>query len=99
MDSNRSRHNCVSYIVHSTFTLIFPLHIGVLLVSNQGYTVKNIFQTLSITLARHMQPSKVSSTTHNGNLSLARFFTFIFILTIGVTTPGLLWFAAVSLAP
>ncbi|KIY52694.1 hypothetical protein FISHEDRAFT_34600 [Fistulina hepatica ATCC 64428] len=82
------------YAVHSSFAIIFPLHLLYLTaVKNMSYA--HIKRGLSLAL----------STRIHGNSTVAQpfpyrqFLILILIMTFGITYPGLLWFAAVEFSP
>ena len=84
-----------SYLVHSAFTLMLPLHL-LYLTSILGYTRSALLKGLSIAMTEHLSsfgtPTDASSFPY---FSLAR---VVLLLFFGLTCPALLWFAAVSLA-
>ena len=82
-----------SYIAHSSFTLIFPLHLAYL-VCTTPYTSRYYIGLAMATLRSHF--SHPSSRTTS--LPVNRIITTILLLTIGMSLPGLLWYIAVSLA-
>ncbi|KAJ2921784.1 hypothetical protein H1R20_g15310, partial [Candolleomyces eurysporus] len=82
------------YLVHSTFSLIFPLHILYLTTTTQ-YSASSLLKGLSIAITHHLTP-RDAPRPHR--FPRAAFIKLVSLLTIGVTYPGLLWFAAVSLA-
>lgn len=83
-----------SYIVHSTFSLIFPLHLLYLKLTTP-YTVSTILKGLSIAITKHLTPNDAPHPRRFPRTSFAR---LVVLMTVGVTYPGLLWFAAISLA-
>lgn len=82
-----------SYIAHSTFTLIFPLHVAYLACTT-SHTPKYYIGLATATLRSQFSLPSSTSTS----LPLSRVFTTILLLTIGMSLPGLLWYIAVSLA-
>lgn len=82
------------YIVHSTFSLIFPLHLLYLKATTQ-HSVASLLKGLSIAITKHLTPRNAPQ-PHR--FPRAAFTKLVSLMTIGVTYPGLLWFAAVSLA-
>ncbi|TEB35071.1 hypothetical protein FA13DRAFT_1438554 [Coprinellus micaceus] len=83
-----------SYVVHSTFSLIFPLHLLYLKLTTP-YTVSEILKGLSIAVTKHLTPRDAPRPHRFPRFAFVR---LVSLLTIGVTYPGLLWFAAISLA-
>ncbi|KAJ2920311.1 hypothetical protein MD484_g242, partial [Candolleomyces efflorescens] len=82
------------YLVHSTFSLIFPLHLLYLTITTQ-YSASSLLKGLSIAITHHLTP-RDAPRPHK--FPRAAFIKLVSLLTIGVTYPGLLWFAAVTLA-
>ena len=85
-----------SYLVHSSFTLIFPLHLLCLLATTK-YTVISLFNGLRTAIINHLCTDQ-RFTTVSLKFPYYKFFRLVFILTVGITIPALLWFAAISLA-
>ncbi|TFK41180.1 hypothetical protein BDQ12DRAFT_428998 [Crucibulum laeve] len=84
----------IFYVVHSSFFIIFPLHL-LYLTTTTKYSASSLIKGLSIAITDHLSPLETSG------LSEFPFFKFsrlVIVLTVGVTYPGLLWFAAISLA-
>ena len=85
-----------SYIVHSSFLTIFPLHATYLSLTT-GRPIKHYISGLSLAIKRHIAENP---TEHDdAKFPWPRFATMLVLMTIGVTLPALLWFCAVSLAP
>lgn len=82
------------YLVHSSFTIIFPLHLLYLLATTE-YTAISLFKGLRFAITNHLIPDKSPTTV---KFPYYKFFRLAMILTVGITFPALLWFAAVSLA-
>ncbi|KAJ3544357.1 hypothetical protein NMY22_g2804 [Coprinellus aureogranulatus] len=82
------------YVVHSTFSLIFPLHLLYLKLTTP-HTTSAILRGLSIAVTKHLVSEDTPRPHRFPRVAFAR---LVFLLTIGVTYPGLLWFAAISLA-
>ncbi|KAF8168120.1 hypothetical protein B0H34DRAFT_684272 [Crassisporium funariophilum] len=80
------------YCVHSSFTIIFPLHLLYLLATTH-HTAVSLFKGLTIALTNQLDPSQQS--TH---FPKRKFLRLTLALTVGITCPALLWFAAISLA-
>ncbi|KAF8622464.1 hypothetical protein AX15_006985 [Amanita polypyramis BW_CC] len=76
------------YVVHSSFALIFPLHLIYLTLT--GYSTSSLLKGLSLAITDHLSSSDSFPLYPLTRLSL--------LLFIGLTCPALLWFIAVSLA-
>ena len=83
-----------SYLVHSSFIVMFPLHL-LYLTSRSGYTRSSLLKGLSLAITDQLSSSGTPASSFP-YYSLARVSLLVFF---GLTTPALLWFAAVSLAP
>ncbi|KAF7306909.1 hypothetical protein MIND_00483400 [Mycena indigotica] len=79
------------YLVHSAFAIIFPLHL-LYLQATTKYTINALWNGLILALKNHITPG----TAHG--FPRSRFLLMIGLLTCGISFPGLLWFAAISLA-
>ncbi|KAF9568408.1 hypothetical protein CPC08DRAFT_404065 [Agrocybe pediades] len=84
------------YLVHSSFSMIFPLHLLYLLATTE-YTTTSLMKGLSITIAHHLAPNQFSN-AYRYQFPRTKFLRLVLYCTVGITCPGLLWFAAVSLA-
>lgn len=84
-----------SYLVHSAFAIIFPIHL-LYLITTTKYSATSILEGLGIAISSHLSSREASSTLR---FPYAKFLRLILAMTLGVTVPALLWFAAVSLAP
>ncbi|PPR05701.1 hypothetical protein CVT26_008942 [Gymnopilus dilepis] len=82
------------YLVHSSFAIIFPLHLLYLLATT-NYTTVSLLRGLSLAISNHLAPGQKSPNYH---FPRAKFIRLILGCTLGITCPALLWFAAVSLA-
>jgi len=82
------------YLVHSSLTIIFPLHLLYLLATTE-YTALSLFKGLWFAITNHLLPDKSFTTV---KFPYYKFFRLVIVLTVGITFPALLWFAAVSLA-
>ncbi|KAF8905564.1 hypothetical protein CPB84DRAFT_1771726 [Gymnopilus junonius] len=82
------------YLVHSSFSLIFPLHLLYLLATTD-YTTVSLLRGLSLAIANHLAPGQKSTSYR---FPRAKFIRLILGCTLGITCPALLWFIAVSLA-
>ncbi|KIJ68474.1 hypothetical protein HYDPIDRAFT_82755 [Hydnomerulius pinastri MD-312] len=89
----------IFYIVHSSFSLSFPIHlIYVLLTTEHG--LRPILSGLNFTVTRQLTSwkSEGSADIHLSNFPVGKALIFIAGLTTFYNVPGLLWFAAVPLA-
>ncbi|KAF9044564.1 hypothetical protein BDZ89DRAFT_1109140 [Hymenopellis radicata] len=84
------------YVVHSSFAIIFPLHL-LYLKATTSYSTRSLMRGLAIAISDHMRPS-TSPPSSNPRFPYIRFACFILILTTICNTPGLLWFASITLA-
>lgn len=80
----------IFYLVHSAFTIIFPIHL-LYLITTTKYSATSILEGLRIAISSHLSSSTL-------RFPYAKFLRLILAMTLGVTVPALLWFAAVSLA-
>ncbi|KII86460.1 hypothetical protein PLICRDRAFT_165023 [Plicaturopsis crispa FD-325 SS-3] len=91
----------IFYIVHSAFFVLFPLHILYLIVVGK-HTSQSLLAGLSIAVSRHLSKTPPSSAACYSSPSVRQALylslPIILGLTIGLTVPGLMWFAAISLA-
>lgn len=85
-----------SYIVHSSFLIIFPLHVTYLSLTS-GRPAKDYMSGLSLAIKRHIAGNLIEP--DDVKFPWPRFATMLGLMTVGVTLPGLLWFCAISLAP
>lgn len=84
------------YLVHSAFAIIFPIHL-LYLITTTKYSATSILEGLGIAISSHLSSREASSSTLR--FPYAKFLRLILAMTLGITVPALLWFAAVSLAP
>ncbi|KAI0639445.1 hypothetical protein C8Q77DRAFT_64115 [Trametes polyzona] len=85
----------IFYIVHSSFSVLFPLHLLYLCVVSK-YSLNELWISVLDAARRHLTPKSASATTI---FPTGRFYRLLAYLTTGLTLPGLLWFIAVTLAP
>jgi hypothetical protein len=78
------------YLVHSSFSIIFPIHFLYLVATSQ-YSPRALFNGLSMAITSHLS-------TQDAEFPYIPFFRLVVALTVGITYPALLWFAAISLA-
>jgi hypothetical protein len=88
-----------SYIVHSAFALIFPLHL-LFLVLTMPVSLEALLAGLSLAIKFHYAPSDQNHlATLQSPFPRSRILRLITFLTLGITIPSLLWFVSVSLSP
>ncbi|KAI0361572.1 hypothetical protein OH77DRAFT_1469355 [Trametes cingulata] len=87
----------IFYIVHSSFVILFPLHLLYLHVASQ-HSVRSLWTSVLHTLRRHLSPAP-TATVPKPSFPTSRLCRYLAVLTTGLTLPGLLWFIAVTLAP
>ncbi|KAJ7293558.1 hypothetical protein C8J57DRAFT_1043403 [Mycena rebaudengoi] len=80
----------IFYLVHSSFAVIFPLHL-LYLTATTKYSAAALCNGVTVALANHLAPQQRAFPRY-------QFLRLILALTVGLTYPGLLWFAAISLA-
>ncbi|KAK2461934.1 hypothetical protein APHAL10511_006397 [Amanita phalloides] len=83
----------IFYLVHSSFILVFPLHL-VYLKATAGYTISSLAKGLSLAITDHLS----SSGTSPSSFPYHSFARLSLLLFLGLTCPALLWFVAVTLA-
>ncbi|KAJ3506897.1 hypothetical protein NLJ89_g6610 [Agrocybe chaxingu] len=83
------------YIVHSSFAIIFPLHL-LYLIATTNHSAVSLLKGLAIAISNHLVTSQKSNDAFK--FPTAKFFRLSLALMVGVTCPGLLWFAAIPLA-
>jgi hypothetical protein len=74
--------------------LVFPLHL-LYLIGTSKYNIRSLLDGLRISLVMQLSPT----TPNIGPFPSKQFVYLMIFMLIGVTLPGLLWFAAVPLAP
>lgn len=79
-----------SYVVHSSFALIFPLH-ALYLVLFHGYSAASLRDILFWVITDHLAPQDLTK------FPLVPFLRLASVCTLGITLPALLWYAAISL--
>ncbi|KAF8974052.1 hypothetical protein BDZ97DRAFT_1778191 [Flammula alnicola] len=82
------------YLVHSSFAIIFPLHLLYLLATT-NYTAVSLLKGLAFAISNHLEPGQKS---RGFQFPRAKFIRLVLGLTVGITCPALLWFLAISLA-
>ncbi|KAG0708838.1 hypothetical protein DFH29DRAFT_889286 [Suillus ampliporus] len=88
------------YIVHSSFTLSFPLHLGYLLLTTH-HSPRALLSVLSCAITAQLTPQKSedSRIIHSSQFPWSRFLVMVLIMTAIYSIPALLWFIAVVYAP
>lgn len=84
-----------SYIVHSAFAIIFPLHFFYLTITSSA-SPRSIYAGLHLALSEHISYTRFDRPLKFPTWGFIRLST---ILAVSVAIPGLLWFIAVTLAP
>ncbi len=88
-----------SYIVHSSFAIIFPVHLLYLILTTSA-SLESLLAGLSVAVKIHFAPSDKSRlATLKSTFPYGRFLRLTAFLTVGITIPSLLWFISVSLSP
>ncbi|KAG2044874.1 hypothetical protein BDR03DRAFT_937424 [Suillus americanus] len=85
------------YVVHSSFVLSFPLHLGYLLLTTHHSPRTLICGLTSIITAQ--LTSRDPRIIHTSQFPLSRFLVVILMMTAVYSIPALLWFIAVVYAP
>jgi hypothetical protein len=88
--------HCRSYIVHSAFVVIFPLHV-LYLVAFKKKSTRALLSGLSTAITVHMDPNQ-SRSTLSAPFPLRQFIHLSLMLATAYSLPALLWFASISLA-
>jgi hypothetical protein len=87
-----------SYIVHSAFVVIFPLHV-LYLVAFKKKSARALLSGLSTAITVHMDPTQdLSRSTLSAPFPLRQFIHLSLMLATAYSLPALLWFASISLA-
>ncbi|KAJ7630917.1 hypothetical protein FB45DRAFT_916927 [Roridomyces roridus] len=88
----------IFYFVHSSFAIIFPLHLLYLTATKKNYSLSSLYNGLNVALAKHLTPERTQSGGAMPAFPRFQFLRLVFALTIGITYPSVLWFFAISLA-
>lgn len=94
-----------SYIVHSSFAVVFPLHL-IFLKYTSATPIRAYLEGLSAAFKVHFAKvagkraaaDDVEDDDSNASFPTSKLFYLIAWLTVGVSSPALLWFAAITLA-
>ncbi len=92
-DSTVHNSFMISYIVHSSFSIIFPLHLLYFVVATKD-TASSLLKGRALAISIHLAPGQKYAAFR---VPVAKFLPLALLLTVGITVPSLLWFAAVSL--
>jgi hypothetical protein len=88
-----------SYIVHSSFAIIFPLHLLYLILTTST-SLESLLAGLSLAVKIHFAPvDKSRLAILHSTFPYGRLLRLTAFLTVGLTLPALLWFISVSLSP
>ncbi|KAI9063106.1 hypothetical protein FKP32DRAFT_1573007 [Trametes sanguinea] len=88
----------IFYIVHSSFAIMFPLHLLYLTVASE-HSMRSLWNSVLLTVQTHLSPKAASPSLSERPFPTWRLARLLAFLTAGMTFPGLLWFIAVTLAP
>ncbi|KAG1749969.1 uncharacterized protein EDB91DRAFT_1327374 [Suillus paluster] len=88
------------YIVHSSFIISFPLHLGYLLLTTH-HSPRALLSGLSCAITAQLtsRKSEDSRIDRSSQFPLSRFLVMVLIMTAIYSIPALLWFIAVAYAP
>ncbi|KAG2154824.1 hypothetical protein DEU56DRAFT_770649 [Suillus clintonianus] len=85
------------YVVHSSFAISFPLHLGYLLLTTR-HSPRALLSGLSSAITAQLTPQDPRS-IRSSQFPLSRFLVVILTMTAVYSIPALLWFIAVVYAP
>ncbi|KAI0778229.1 hypothetical protein BD413DRAFT_507725 [Trametes elegans] len=90
----------IFYIVHSSFAVLFPLHLLYLHIFSQ-YSVSSLWTSVLSAVHKHLTPKADPDVAPYGHsrFPMRRFLRLLALMTTALTLPGVLWFIAVTLAP
>ncbi|KAF8506671.1 hypothetical protein F5888DRAFT_22765 [Russula emetica] len=89
----------IFYIVHSSLTIIFPLHLLYLVLTTSA-SLESLLAGLSLAIKIHFAPiDKSRLDILQSTFPYGRFLRLMAFLTVGLTLPALLWYISVSLSP
>ncbi|KAH8100693.1 hypothetical protein BXZ70DRAFT_938346 [Cristinia sonorae] len=86
----------IFYIVHSFFVIMFPLHFLILILTGK-YSPRAVWNGLIYALRTHI--SSPGERHPQAPFPTRKLLRLVFLLTCGMTVPGLCWFIAVTWAP
>ena len=84
-----------SYLVHSSFAIMYPLHLLYLMLFSR-HELRPLWAGLRHALKQHVIPMRFD---HTPAFPIWGFARLVVILTIAMAIPALLWFIAVTYAP
>jgi hypothetical protein len=84
-----------SYIVHSAFAIMCPLHFLFLMITSKD-SLRATYKGLYFALTEHISATRFDQPRE---FPLWGFIFLVVILAISIAVPALLWFVAVTLAP
>ncbi|KAF8213068.1 hypothetical protein K438DRAFT_1803349 [Mycena galopus ATCC 62051] len=87
----------IFYLVHSSFSIIFPCHLLYLTLTTK-YSTTALINGLTTALTNHLTPSNQFSRSAPPKFPRIRFLGLVLALTVGITCPALLWFMAITLS-
>jgi hypothetical protein len=88
-----------SYIVHSSFAIIFPLYLLYLVLTTSA-SLESLLAGLSLAVKIHFAPiDKSRLAILQSTFPYGRLLRLTTFLTAGLTLPSVLWFISVSLSP
>lgn len=82
-----------SYVAHSSFALVFPLHL-LYLVASSDKSAHFYLSQLSHTLASHFSQRR----EEQPSFPYTRLLYVVLLMLLGLTGPGLLWYCSVSMS-
>lgn len=82
----------IFYLVHSSFLILYPCHVLYLILTTH-YKSSQLWETVKIAITNRLNQD-VGST----KFPLIQLLALIFALTVGITVPALLWFAAMPIS-
>ncbi|KAH8120153.1 hypothetical protein DFH11DRAFT_1558629 [Phellopilus nigrolimitatus] len=85
------------FIAHSAMIIIFPLHLFYLHIATP-FSVLSYLRGLSWAIKGHLSNRHTSPSSQSSPFPIGRLLAILSWFTVGITIPGLLWFAAISLA-
>jgi len=89
----------IFYIVHSSFAIIFPLHLLYLVLTTSA-SLESLLAGLSLAVKIHFAPiDKSRLAILQSTFPYGRLLRLTAFLTVGLTLPSVLWFISVSLSP
>ncbi|KAJ3558952.1 hypothetical protein NP233_g11387 [Leucocoprinus birnbaumii] len=87
----------IFYLVHTSFSIIFPLHL-LYLSATTNYTITGLISGLQLAITNHLSPTTKSTSPGSRPFPKFKFALLVIAMTMGITVPALLWFGAITLA-